>query len=56
MVDPIGLHKLVPVSRSKRVTSRHKKTPSKEQDKAPHTSPGADKAKSPRGANIDEYC
>ena len=56
MIDPVGLHKLVPVSRSKNVTSQRKKSPPKEQNKESDTPPGADKTKSPRGANIDEYC
>lgn len=56
MIDPIGLHKLVPVSRSKNVTSQRKKPPAKDQGKGSETPPGADKAKNPRGANIDEYC
>ncbi len=56
MVDKIGPHKLVPVSRSKAVNAERKKPPPKKQSPDPAPPAGADKGGERRGGNVDEFC
>lgn len=56
MVDQIGPHKLVPVSRSKAVNAERKKSPPKKPNPAPVPPSDNDKEGERRGGNVDEFC